>query len=121
MFLFFIFVAYFVQAEDPWKRVGEVLDHQPFFDAVAVTVGNTSRIYSHIKGNMTLQQDIPIASATKMVSSTLFFQLIEQGKMSLDDYIKEYALIIFIYQRFFELSTNGNFYRIFLLLHTEQK
>jgi len=89
-----IFLFYFIlnvySSRDPWKLVGEVLERQPFLNDCAITVGNETRLYAYIKGNITMEQSIMVQSSTKMVSSTIFMKLYQDGKMSLEDYVYDY-------------------------------
>lgn len=73
-----------------WDLVRELIDEQPIWEDVIVTVGRSEREFIHVKGNMTTDQKLEIASASKMLSSTVIFKLIENGKVSLEDLVSKY-------------------------------
>lgn len=73
-----------------WDLVREIIDEQPVWDNVAVSVGRSGREFVHLKGNITMDQKIKIASASKMVSGIMILKLIEKGVVGLDDLVSKY-------------------------------
>lgn len=72
-----------------WWVVDQVIQKQPFFNNMAISVGNEQRIWSTTKGKTTFDTGMMIASSSKMVSSSMFFDAVEQGVLGYDDYVTE--------------------------------
>jgi len=73
-----------------WWVVDQVIQKQPFFNNMAISVGNEQRIWSTTKGKTTFDTGMMIASSSKMVSSSMFFDAVEQGVLGYDDYVTDY-------------------------------
>ncbi|CAE7446478.1 unnamed protein product [Symbiodinium pilosum] len=76
---------------DPWVRVRQVLQIQPFIKDVALLVGDgNQRLFEMERGDITLDTPLWVASSSKMVFVVRAMQMIEKGVLQLHDPVNKY-------------------------------
>ena len=71
------------------KVLDKSIDNKKIFGAV-VSISKGGQSYHFASGNMELGDSYFIASITKLYTTAILFKLADQGKLSLDDPIKQY-------------------------------
>jgi CubicO group peptidase (beta-lactamase class C family) len=82
-----------VSAQYNWKELDENLQIRQKMlgtDAVVMIWKNDSLIYKREAGNFKLGTVAPIASCSKWLTAALVMQFVDEGKISLDDYVVKY-------------------------------
>lgn len=91
--LLIFFVPQMTTAQDPWQAVRDQIEANELDDLV-VGVGNAEEIlFVHAKGGLGEAGafvPLPIASASKWLTSATILRLVEDGVMSLDDNPQDY-------------------------------
>lgn len=71
------------------KTMDRAIDNKQIFGAV-VSIGKEDSTYHFASGNIEIEDSYFIASVSKLYTSAVLFKLIDQGKLNLEDSIKNY-------------------------------
>ena len=79
-----------MSAETYWDSLREAIDDSEVENLALVIGDETGALFSHEKGDLTVDTHVPIASASKWMSAMLILKLVDEGAIALSDHPQDY-------------------------------
>lgn len=68
----------------------KIIDIQPVFDDICVSLGRNETEFAYCKGNVTMDTKYELASSSKVIGAMPFYERVQAGDVRMDDHVYQY-------------------------------